>query len=115
MTYNPIIENLVHNLQSGKEVERIHPQLSPHPKYLNEDGTISFLVNAMETEEAKALLAKFDIQVLDTQDAVFDGAGVVTDVDFTVRGKDEDISFALDSMIKMIRPYPQGFVHKTRH
>jgi proteasome assembly chaperone (PAC2) family protein len=114
MTYNPIIEHLVQNLQSGKQVERIHPELCPHPKYLNKDGTISFLVNTIETEEAKSVLTKFDIQVLDTEDAVFNAAGGVTDVDFTVRGKREDISFALDSIVKMIRPYPEGFVHKRR-
>ena len=72
------------------------------------------MVDAMDVEEAKAVLARFDVDFFDLENALFDGAGRVTDVDFTVRGKDEDISFALESMVKMIRPYPKSFVHKRR-
>jgi hypothetical protein len=82
--------------------------------YQNEDGTKSFLVDAKEIGEAKAVLAKFAIDFIDSQNAVFDDQGDVTDVDFTVRGQDDDISFALDSMVKIIRPYPEGFMHKRR-
>jgi hypothetical protein len=82
--------------------------------YRNEDGTESFLVDAMDAEEAKAVLAKFDVEFVDSENALFDGQGRVTDVDFTVKGKNDDISFALESMVKMTRPYPKAFVHKSR-
>jgi hypothetical protein len=82
--------------------------------YRNEDGTKSFLVDAMDSDEAKAVLAKFGVEFVGSEDALFDGTGRVADVDFTVRGRDDEIAFALESMVKMVRPYPKNFTRKER-
>ncbi len=80
--------------------------------HINADGTKSFLIDAVDKNDAIVALAKFNISVLKTEEAIFSDSGKVLDIDFTVDAKDEEISFALDSMTKMLRPYPKGFVHK---
>lgn len=80
--------------------------------HLNDDGTKSFLVDVLDKTDVLTVLSKFDIEVVETEDAIFDGSGHVLAVDFTVWSSPEDISFALDSITKMVRPYPKGFAHK---
>ena len=70
------------------------------------------MVEALDKTDVLTALSKFNIEVVETGDAIFDGSGHVLEVDFTVRSSAEDISFALDSITKMVRPYPKGFVHK---
>jgi reverse gyrase len=79
---------------------------------LNKDGTRSFLVDGVNKVEAISVLSRFDIELVDTIDAIFDSSGRVLDVEFVVLGSEADISFALDSITKFIRPYPKGFIHK---
>ena len=80
--------------------------------HLYEDGSRSFLVGAADKSDALTALAKLNIEVLATEDAIFDGRGNVSDVDFLVKCSEHDFSFAMDSITKMVRPYPKGFVFK---
>ena len=80
--------------------------------HLNDDGTKSFLVDALDKTDVLTALSKFNIEGVETGDAIFDGFDRVSAVDFTVRSSVEEISFALDSITKMVRPYPKGFAHK---
>jgi hypothetical protein len=82
--------------------------------HLYEDGSRSFLVDVIDKSDALTALAKFNIEVLATEDAIFDGHGKVLDVDFLVRCTNNDLSFAMDSITKMIRPYPKDYVFKKR-
>lgn len=75
----------------------------------NEDGTLSFLIDALEVSQASVALSKQNIRIVGEDGALFDRAGTVMEVDMTVEGSEEDVLFALQDMIKFIRPYPKGF------
>lgn len=78
----------------------------------NEDGTLSFLIDALEVSQARVALSKQNIRINDENDALFDRDGKVMEVDMTVEGSEEDVLFALQDMAKVIRPYPKGFSRK---
>ncbi len=85
--------------------------------YPNGDGTISILVDAQDKNDALIVFSKFNIEVVETYDAIFNSkTGKVSNVDFTVRASEADVSFALASSTKMLttRPYPPEFVHRRR-
>ena len=71
----------------------------------NDDGTKSFLGDAMELSQIRVALNKQNISIIHEEDALFNSKGKVVDIDFTVDGPNEDRSFALQDMIKYIRPY----------
>ena len=80
--------------------------------HLNKDGTRSFLIDALDKADAINALSKFNLEILEEEDAIFDSSGNVSVVEFVIRGSEDNVSFALDSITKMIRPYPASFRHK---
>ena len=82
--------------------------------YDNEDGTFSFLMDALEVTQARVALSKQNVRILTEDDALYDRQGRVMNVDMTVEGSEDDILFALQDMIKFIRPYPKGFARKRQ-
>lgn len=82
--------------------------------HLYEDGSRGFLVDAVDKSDALTALAKFGIEVISTEDAIFDGADRVLEVEFIVKCSNDDFSFALESITKMVRPYPKGYVFNPR-
>ncbi len=77
--------------------------------HTNEDGTLSILVDAQDKHDVLHSFARHSIDVVAQEDAIFSGAGKVYSIEFTLRAKEDDILFALDSSTKFIRPFPKSY------
>jgi hypothetical protein len=73
--------------------------------YIEENGSISFLVEAPEIAQIRKALDRQNVRIIEETDAVFNAAtDKVYDIDLNVDGTIEDIEFALQDLIKFVRP-----------
>lgn len=80
--------------------------------YTYPNGNKSFLVDSLDKKDVETALSKHGIHIEKIIDAMFGIEGKVLMVDFVVSASDAEISFALDSITKLVRPYPKGFTHQ---
>ena len=74
--------------------------------YLHKDNTRGFFVDIGDKSSIEAALNRNGIVIVSVEEAF--RVNEILVFEFRVKAEESEIAFALDSMVKLIRPYPRG-------
>ncbi len=78
--------------------------------HINEDGSIAILVDSLALNTVEVSLAKHNIEVVERNEAIFLKESMVYEL--VLRASRDDISFAIASGTKSLRPFPPDYQHR---